>query len=114
MMKKLLLIFISLLIAIQVVAAAVDNHKTIVSSFEQTVSYSHSDFDKQKAKTIDSTHPVETQYDCSHFCHCHGMAKLFSNLSSVIDIDIVYLVQYDLPVNYSSVHLLPNLRPPIA
>jgi len=118
MIKKLLLIFLSLLIAIQIVAVAVDNHEARVSVFDQTDSLSYADSENHNAAAVGLNNPVnnpvELLDDCNHFCQYHAMEKLVYNLFSFTGVDLDYLVRNHISVRYSSVHIMPNLRPPIA
>ena len=99
-----------MLIALQTVAVAMDDHKPHESDDENLIQV----LEKEQNSTDQKPQPSDTQSDCSHYCQCHSLVKFFKNPSDDLDEKISSIKMNHGNVNYTSIYTLLYLPPPIS
>jgi hypothetical protein len=100
----------SILIALQTVAVAMDDHKPHESNLAEITQLDESEQDSANSKQ----QPSNTQSDCSHYCQCHSLAKFFKEPSDDLDKKMASVKLDQTKFNYSSIISALYLPPPIS
>ena len=103
-----------MLVALQTVAVAMDQHKFYQS--DDAISMHVSESAQLVTATDGSSDHDSTnsQSDCSHYCQCHSLVKFFKNPSDDLDKKMASIKLSYIDLNYSSISTLLFLPPPIS
>ncbi len=117
MIKRWILIFVTVLIALQSVGAVIDSHQ-LHQSGQEHLSFEHDHEKELVDKISDSETKVKSvdnsPYDCHHCCHCHGASNLYvSAFHSHFLLVSHQKKTFDYLLNLPSIILNPAFRPPI-
>ncbi|WP_142940901.1 hypothetical protein [Aliikangiella marina] len=117
MIKRLLLIVMIALIALQSVNASIDTHQ-LHQTGQEHLSFEHdheigsialSDDDLKSPENFENS-----PFDCHHCCHCHGTSNLYlAGLASETILSFRSDLIFEYQLNLPSIFLFPALRPPI-
>jgi hypothetical protein len=116
-MRKWTSLILTVLIAFQSVVAMADAHQSHQSGSDHVeFKHDHDDGSDESASAIEypqSNGPVG-QFDCHHCCHCHGMSPAFLTAQGFgPTLQLSNHSDGNYSVEYPSLSISPDLRPPI-
>ncbi len=115
MFKKWLLILLSMLIALQSLGAIVDefqSHQTSQNLF--TFDDGRDSLQTKNLQILDGFRESASIEDSHHCCYCHGSVVLTNAENMGLAKLAIGSKCFQALMNFSSIYLLPKLRPPIA